>query len=573
MNLLYWIWLSINIFGTVDSGKTQVISENLCRIPNGRRYPNNVYKAFTCGQCFFFTFLGSSKQLKLRYTIEPCDAGTLICDDQLLHQKYTTLFSNFDAKSVQTRSVRRSNQSIIRSIRKSLFKVPTFDEWFWDECSCSSKKYVFNIDKYASDFGVKSIDSLKMEPALPNGYSQTTEACCQAAWNCCENMQKISDQIADDHCPMTWDGWQCWNSSKPGTVNRGVCPHYTYGHAMSSTPDPTEYYSKKECTSSAMWWRVNVSDRNSEWTDYRQCTTSLLHDQMVKHIVALVAFAISVIATIPAVVIFSVYRSLRVGRITVHKHLLISFLLNGIFYLFNNLFFVTDTEFGDSLFETNHISCRLAFLLQLRYMRTTNYMWMLCEGLYLYRQLIHAFSESSSLIVYYFIGWVFPIVPTILYAALRLYIDDEKCWIVSNNLWIEWVTYAPCILSLFVNSILMISILRILITKLRHSPQDEPPQYRKAVRATLVLLPVFGLHFCVTIYKIENVLWYDVLNKILDGLQGLIVAVIICYTHGDVIRLVKKTWHSRRDKRMCEQEARLRTKKVYSTDQTDTALL
>ena len=64
---------------------------------------------------------------------------------------------------------------------------------------------------------------------------------------------------------------------------------------------------------------------------------------------------------------------------------------------------------------------------------------------------------------------------------------------------------------------------------------------RKAVRATLVLLPLFGTHFVVTIYRPPSIpgsckwieLYYYV-DYILDGLQGFLVALIFCYVNGEV---------------------------------------
>ena len=65
---------------------------------------------------------------------------------------------------------------------------------------------------------------------------------------------------------------------------------------------------------------------------------------------------------------------------------------------------------------------------------------------------------------------------------------------------------------------------------------------RKAVRATLVLVPLFGLHFILTIYRPQNqgCEWtelYHYFNALLDGLQGLLVAIIFCYANGEVSRL------------------------------------
>jgi hypothetical protein len=63
--------------------------------------------------------------------------------------------------------------------------------------------------------------------------------------------------------------------------------------------------------------------------------------------------------------------------------------------------------------------------------------------------------------------------------------------------------------------------------------------HRKAVKATLVLVPLFGLHFGITIYRPQSATcqWeelYAYLDILLDGLQGAIVALIFCYMNGEV---------------------------------------
>ena len=61
-------------------------------------------------------------------------------------------------------------------------------------------------------------------------------------------------------------------------------------------------------------------------------------------------------------------------------------------------------------------------------------------------------------------------------------------------------------------------ILYVLIKKLRYNPHLEPVQYTKAVRAVFMLVPVFGLHFLITIYRIQSTL-HQIINLILDGMQ------------------------------------------------------
>jgi hypothetical protein len=66
--------------------------------------------------------------------------------------------------------------------------------------------------------------------------------------------------------------------------------------------------------------------------------------------------------------------------------------------------------------------------------------------------------------------------------------------------------------------------------------------HRKAVKATLVLVPLFGLHFAITIYRPQSGVcqWqelYVYLDILLDGLQGAVVALIFCYVNGEVLSL------------------------------------
>ena len=64
--------------------------------------------------------------------------------------------------------------------------------------------------------------------------------------------------------------------------------------------------------------------------------------------------------------------------------------------------------------------------------------------------------------------------------------------------------------------------------------------FRKAVHATVVLLPLFGLHWLLTLYRPQdgsNCVWqtfYKYLNLFLDGLQGLMVSIAFCYRNGEV---------------------------------------
>uniref|UniRef100_A0A915ASC9 G-protein coupled receptors family 2 profile 2 domain-containing protein n=1 Tax=Parascaris univalens TaxID=6257 RepID=A0A915ASC9_PARUN len=225
----------------------------------------------------------------------------------------------------------------------------------------------------------------------------------------------------------------------------------------------------------------------------------------------------------------------------IHRQLLLSFLLSAIFYLFNCLFFIIDGAPGDILYLSNNISCRLLFTIQLRYLRLATSTWMLAEGVYLYRLLVDAFTEPESLRSYFIACWGFSGLATIIYSGCREFLDNGMCWVSpSEFFWIEWIIMGPCLFALCANLFLLTVILYILLEKLRYNPHVEPVQYRKAVRAIFMLVPVFGLHFLLTIYRMPSYA-HQIINLFLDGIQGFVVSVILCYANGRVQECIRKS--------------------------------
>ncbi|KAG8186925.1 hypothetical protein JTE90_000398 [Oedothorax gibbosus] len=173
------------------------------------------------------------------------------------------------------------------------------------------------------------------------------------------------------------------------------------------------------------------------------------------------------------------------------------------------------------------------------------YMWMFCEGFYLHKLIAAAFAEQKSLYMFYFIGWVFPIFPVGTVALLRWYFANEQCWAVPVKPY-EWVANSLNLLSLFLNLMFLIDIIRVLWTKLKATHANEPSQFRKAVRATLVLVPLFGLHFFLVMYRPQSgdclmLEGYSYFAYAMDGLQGLLVSLIFCYLNGEVIELIRRS--------------------------------
>lgn len=69
-------------------------------------------------------------------------------------------------------------------------------------------------------------------------------------------------------------------------------------------------------------------------------------------------------------------------------------------------------------------------------------------------------------------------------------------------------------------------------------------QNRKAVRATLILIPLLGLHYILTPFRPEAKSdWegiYETIAAVCTSFQGLCVAMLFCFCNGEVITVIKK---------------------------------
>ncbi|CAL1288708.1 unnamed protein product [Larinioides sclopetarius] len=373
-------------------------------------------------------------------------------------------------------------------------------------------------------------------------YARKWIACCRAALDCCRRM--LSEAYIEEndtlHCPRTWDGWQCWPDTPAGEEAEGLCQEHVY---FMSQPPPCPKYASKRCMSNGSWY---VNEWDSEWTNYSSC--SRIQGMRRLQYFHIVTYAISMLFLIPALFIFVIYKQLQVYRITMHKHLFTALLLNALTCIIFKSFIILEQmdlpSDRTTVLEDNGIGCKILCVIT-KYTRMTTYMWMFCEGFYLHKLIAASFAEQKSLRMFYCIGWVFPIFPVTTFSILRWYFADEECWAIPVNPY-EWVTNSPNLLSLVLNFAFLCNIIRVLVTKLRATHTNEPSQFRKAVRATLVLVPLFGLHFFLVLYQPQSgqcttLEGYTFLSYSMDGLQGFLVSLIFCYLNGEIQGLVHRS--------------------------------
>lgn len=395
-----------------------------------------------------------------------------------------------------------------------------------------------NATHYLEHFNVSKV----LKTFVDESFAEKWVSCCQAAWKCCVTMVRTPASLKNTkYCPRTWDGWQCWPDTPAGSTASLPCQNHIY---FENGPPSCTKYAHKECLPNGTWY---INEYGREWTNYTTCGRREEHRQYLYFHVT--TYIISIIFIVPALIIFMSYKQLQVPRITMHKHFFLSLLFKGLFSILFKSIVVADelkrTEGYESIMDQNGAGCKFLFILT-KYFRMTNYMWMFCEGFYLQKLIAATFAEQRNLIMFYIIGWAIPLVPVGIYTTLRATLEDDKCWAFPIESF-EWIMNVPNLLSLLLNLLFLCNILRVLVTKLRATHTKEPSQYRKAVRATLVLVPLFGLHLCLVIYKPHSgkcgvLQAYKYFSYAMDGLQGCMVALIFCYLNGEVLYLLRRTY-------------------------------
>ncbi|KAG1670127.1 Calcitonin gene-related peptide type 1 receptor [Nymphon striatum] len=230
--------------------------------------------------------------------------------------------------------------------------------------------------------------------------------------------------------------------------------------------------------------------------------------------------------------------SLNCARITIHKNFFFSFIINNTLWI---IWFTKVTADPVVLFE-NGVSCRVLYAV-LHYFLLSNYMWMFCEGLYLHTILVITFIRDEKIItLLYFIGWGLPVLFISIYVGLR--VNDETvdtfCWIDDSPY--KWALIGPVAISLMLNLAFLINIIRLLVTKVRSVNNPDNNHSRKAVRATLILIPLLGLNYILTPFrpatKSTEEKVYEVISAIATSFQGLSVSLLLCFFNSEVRKKV-----------------------------------
>uniref|UniRef100_A0A182UZR5 Calcitonin receptor n=2 Tax=Anopheles merus TaxID=30066 RepID=A0A182UZR5_ANOME len=333
-------------------------------------------------------------------------------------------------------------------------------------------------------------------------------------------------------CPRRFDGWSCWEPTLAGTVAENWCPKFVLGF------DPRRL-AYRTCHENGSWFVHPHSGR--EWSNYTNCIDT--EDMQLRRLVNDIyigGYTVSFLTLIISLCIFHSFRTLKCTRIRIHIHLFTSLALSCLFWIVWYKFVVEDPD----VLNANTGWC-VGLHILLHYLMLVNYFWMFCEGLHLHLVLVIVFIKDIVAMRWFVtIGWILPMVLVSLYALVRNTqpLDTEHCWMNESHA--MWLLTIPVCFSLVASLVFLINVVRVLLTKLSStSPHPAPLGLRKATRATLILIPLFGLQHILLPFRPEKGCslerYYQIGAALLISLQGLCVSCLFCFANHDVIFAVQ----------------------------------
>ncbi|XP_072525438.1 pituitary adenylate cyclase-activating polypeptide type I receptor isoform X2 [Salminus brasiliensis] len=358
-------------------------------------------------------------------------------------------------------------------------------------------------------------------------------------------------------CAWEWDNLTCWQAASIGEIVVVNCPE------LFEFMSPEEGLGKisRNCTEDGWsepyphYVDACLSDENGTKPDMYYASVKALYT---------VGYSTSLVSLTTAMVILCRFRKLHCTRNFIHMNLFVSFILRAISVFIKDGVLYAEEDSDHCFVHT--VACK-AVMVFFHYCVMSNYFWLFIEGLYLFTLLVETFFPERRYFYWYtIIGWGTPTICVTIWAVLRLHFDDSGCWDMNDNTALWWVIKGPVVASIMINFVLFIGIIIILVQKLQ-SPDvggnessiylcaqkcfSEPTQAvqhscrmselsaitLRLARSTLLLIPLFGIHYTVFAFSPEDVSKRErlVFELGLGSFQGFVVAVLYCFLNGEFL--------------------------------------
>ncbi|XP_061206639.1 glucagon receptor-like isoform X2 [Neopsephotus bourkii] len=382
-------------------------------------------------------------------------------------------------------------------------------------------------------------------------------------------------------CNRTFDMYACWPDGSPGITVNVSCPFYLPWF------EKVKYgLVSRRCGPDGQWVTVNGSQ---PWRDYSQCeeeTAATVEEVgalaqarsavllapahqrgadlqegarrlMVSFkVLYTVGYSLSLLTLVSALLILTVFRKLHCTRNYIHANLFASFGLRATSVMVKDA--LLERRWGMELVQVadweallSHevaLGCRAAQVL-MQYCILANHYWFLVEAVYLYKLLIGAvFSEKNYYRLYLYLGWGTPVLFVVPWVAAKYLKENAECWALNENMAYWWIIRIPILLASLINLLIFMRILKVILAKLRANQKGYADYKLRLAKATLTLIPLFGIHEVVFIFATDEqttgILRYIKVffTLFLNSFQGFLVAVLYCFANKEVKSEMKKKW-------------------------------
>uniref|UniRef100_A0A3Q3MEB4 Vasoactive intestinal polypeptide receptor 2-like n=2 Tax=Mastacembelus armatus TaxID=205130 RepID=A0A3Q3MEB4_9TELE len=368
-------------------------------------------------------------------------------------------------------------------------------------------------------------------------------------------IQLQQQAAASTGCLGEWDNFSCWQNAAVGEVMTLPCPSpllLLFGKNGNLSRKCTE----KGWSNVYPIITIACSSNNTE-------EPNMLVFYRVVRVLSTLGHSLSLITLFTSTIIICLFRRLHCTRNYIHLNLFVSFVLRAMAVLTKDTLLFSDDENTDCSTQPSLVGCK-ASLVFFNYFIMANFFWLLVEGLYLHTLLLVIHPYSTCLSIYMLIGWGIPFVFMVAWIICRIYLEDTSCWEMNENPVPDRLINWPIMVSVIINFILFISIIRILVQKLRCTDVggNDQSQYRRLAKSTLLLIPLFGVNYVVFVYLMEpdnkNMKKVKIFFDLgLGSFQGLIVAVLYCFLNSEVQSELRRTWRSLSLKRYVGRDCKL----------------
>ncbi|XP_074140671.1 pituitary adenylate cyclase-activating polypeptide type I receptor isoform X2 [Sminthopsis crassicaudata] len=402
-------------------------------------------------------------------------------------------------------------------------------------------------------------------------FLKKEEAMCLEKIERANEMMGLNDSVPG--CPGMWDNITCWRPAIVGQVVEVGCPELF--QIVNEGGFDLADNEALESSDTGVVSRNCTEDGWSEpfphyfdacgYDDYLEGGGNQDYYYLSVKALYTVGYSTSLVSLTTAMVILCRFRKLHCTRNFIHMNLFVSFILRAISVFIKD--WILYAEQDNNHCFTSTVECK-AVMVFFHYCVMSNYFWLFIEGLYLFTLLVETFFPERRYFYWYsIIGWGTPTICVTVWAVLRIHFDDSGCWDMNDNTALWWVIKGPVVGSIMINFVLFIGIIVILVQKLQ-SPDiggNESSIYLNCVqkcycrpkraqqhscrmselstitlrlaRSTLLLIPLFGIHYTVFAFSPENVSKRErlVFELGLGSFQGFVVAVLYCFLNGEFL--------------------------------------